>query len=177
MSDITTRHILKPETLAALDAEVFAGNLDALGHPPPPPLDPDGDPFGRGYAWLEEPGADSPFEVAYSSLRSKELADWYAVAGRDLRKIALGGSLAGGTDDQVFRGWVQGRFVALCEAAGTEGTETLAALRSAPAPDAEPVRSTAELLQARPEFGSLDPEQIVAAALIAFHWLKAGPPG
>lgn len=177
MSDISTRHILDPKTLADMDAEFLAGSYDRLSPPAAPPLDPSTDPFGRNYEWLDEPPAASRFEAAFVTLGGKGPADWYAVAGRDLRKIALAGSLAGGTDEQVFRAWVQDRFVPLCQAAGERGGETLAALRAAPPPDGETIRAAAELLQAVPEFSSLDPEQLVAAVLIASHWLKAVTPG
>lgn len=177
MSKITARHILSPDTLAEMDAEFLAGVYDQLGYPPAPELDPATDPFERNYDWLNEPQPGSPLEQSYVTLNTKSLPDWYAVAGRGLRKIALGGSLAGGTDDQVFRAWAENRFVSACQSAGPPGVETLAVMRAATELDADVVRRTAELLQSLPEYGRLDADQLVATSLIAFHWLKAGSSG
>jgi hypothetical protein len=176
MSRVATNHILDPETLAEMNAEFRAGAYDKLDYPPIPALDPAGDPFERNYEWLDEPAESSPLGKSYASMKVKELKDWYAVAGRDLRKAALGGSLAGGTDDQIIGSWAKIRFASLCQSAGEAGKNVLAAMSAAPAADENTILATAQMLQTIPEFSSFDPEQLVATALIAFHWQKANRP-
>jgi len=176
MSKIETRRIIDTETLAAMDAEFLAGAYDKLDYPEVPTLDLTSDPFERNFDWLNEPVEDTPIEKAFASMKRKELADWYAVAGRDLRKIALGGSLAGGTDDQVFGSWATNRFASLCKSAGAEGNSILATIGAAASPDSKIIQSIGSFLQSRPEFSKFEPEQIVATALIAFHWQKAAKP-
>lgn len=176
MSRIAANHILDAETLAEMNAEFRAGAYDKLDIPPIPALDPTGDPFERNYEWLNEPPESSPLVMAYASMKVMELRDWNAAAGRELRKVALGGSLAGGTDDQIIGSWAGQRFASLCQSAGEEGKNVLAAMSAASAADEQTILATARMLQSIPEFSGFEPEQLVATALIAFHWQKATRP-
>jgi hypothetical protein len=177
MSRNATRHILDPETLAAMDAEFRSGGFEKLNAPEVPPLDPANDPFERNFDWLNEPPGDTAFVTAFASLKLKGVADWFAVAGRDLRKVALGGSLAGGTDEQVLGSWATQRFVASCRSAGAEGESVLEAINAADVTGASAVEGVSRFLQSRPEFVNFEPDQIVATALIVIHFLKTPNPG
>ena len=169
----TTSKLLQndPETLKALDerflAEYAAGTLPEIDVPP---LDPASDPFGRGFDWLRAP--EMPYEAAIEKLAARKPDDWYRAGGAELRAAALAGSLAAGTDDQVYRAWAESRFLAVCHSDGDYGRDLLNRLQSDEPVDDDLVYGVATVLEAHPAFARLSHEQRVAAALIAIEAIR-----
>ena len=152
---------------AEFSADFRAGRLPDLN---PTPLDPATDPFGTGYAWLTTP--EPPFDAALGSLLPLPADVWYQVGGPELRTAALGGALASGTDAQIFRGWVDTQFVALCQTGGEDGLELLRTLRTERETSADTLHRVVMLLESVPTFAALGQDQLVAAALIVTTALR-----
>jgi len=153
-------------------AEYHAGTLPTVEVPP---LDPESDPFGRGYAWLKTPA--TPFDEAYYALVSLPPAEWSQRGGPELRRVALAGSLASGTDEELYRKWVRDQFTTLCLSAGEEGQELLQLLKAEGELTPAIVYDVAMVLESYPEYANLTAEQRIAAALIAVETLRPKPPG
>ena len=175
MSNMQTRHLLDPETLAAMDREFRAGAYDQLDYPEAPRLDPARDPFERNFEWLQEPRGAS-VDPTWSVIRSRSQAESTKEAGRVVRQITLAGNLAGGTDEQIFHTWVGAGFVALCFAAGANGESALAAARSNDQPVEARVESLVNWLKTRPEFQELPDDDRLAVAVAAVGHYSAPSP-
>jgi len=175
MSKIATRHIIDPETLAAMDAEFLAGAYDTLEYPEAPTLDPAADPFERNFEWLHEPQATT-VDSMVSFLRSRSRTEWANEAGRVVRNIALAGSLAGGTDEQIFRKWINEGFVALCFAAGSGGEAILAATTSNDEPIEARVVALVNWLKGQPKLQSLSDDDRFAVAVAAVEHFSPSSP-
>lgn len=166
MSKSATRHILDPDTLARMDAEFLSGAYDVMNAPVIPPLDPASDPFGRNFEWLNEPEAVEPIGVL-DLIRSRPATEWKKEAGRVVRELALGGSLAGSNDEQAFQKWIGEGFVALSLASGAAGEVALAAARSKENAVEVRVETITQWLARLPQFQRRSSEELLAVAIAA----------
>lgn len=175
MSRLNSHSVLRPDTLAALDASFHAGEFDTLTPLDVPQFDPESDPFGMDYSWLEAPhGAEA--QSVLSTIQSRTESEWRTEAGRVVREFALGGSLAGGTGEQVFQKWIDEGFVALCFAAGSKGEAALAHARSSEEPIETRIEALAEWFKTQPKFQTLKDEDRFAVAVAAIEHFAASSP-
>ena len=130
-------------------------------------------PFGEDVTWLNTPAR--PFDAAVGSLIHLPKSDWIEVGGPELRTAALGGAMAGGTDEQVFQTWAENQFVALCLADGDDGQALLDTIRTEPVLHDETIDRIAAILESVPRFAALSLDQRVAAALLTVEALKPKP--
>jgi len=175
MSKLTANHILDPETLAKMNAEFLAGAYDKLDFPEIPALDPASDPFERNFEWLNEPqGAKTESNLSLS--RKRPEGGWSKEAGRVVRQLALGGSLAGSNDSQIFRKWVEEGFYALCLAAGAKGEEALMVVRSTEKSSDDRVEFLSRWLATQPQFKQRTEEERLTVAIAAVEHFSNSPP-
>lgn len=116
-------------TLKRIDEEYLAGRVIESGESTLEPLDPKSDPFGMNYAWLGPPGEFMQEPETYPQMYSRSRADINRIAAAAIRRTALAGSIAGGTDDQIFQNWLGKGFVGLCHETGPSGVELLTKIR------------------------------------------------
>lgn len=135
-----------------------------------PPLDPSSDPFGRNFSWLT--GPRSPSELAFNSLCMLTPSELAQACGPELRRVALSGSLASGSDEAVLEKWAKENFVAFCHASGEEGEELLELLTTPGHLALNVVEAVTRLLDSYPPFEQLSLEQRTAAAIVAIRALR-----
>ncbi len=116
-------------TLKRIDEEYLAGRVMKSDESTLESLDPNSDPFGMNYAWLGPPGEFVQEPETYPQMYSRSQAANYRLAASALRRTALAGSLAGGTDAEIFQQWLGKGFVGLCHEAGPKGVELLETIR------------------------------------------------
>ena len=160
MSQIEARYILDKQTLAEMDAEFRAGAYDSISVPHIPVLDPATDPFQMNYEWLE-PVSDVA-EILPTCLQADPQSR-LKQAAHQMRSIATGGLLAGGTDQDIFVEWVNGAFMAQCSADGAD--HILEGFRQKRDVTAEVVESIIGILDKRPRFSTFSIEDKVNIAI------------
>lgn len=175
MSKINANHILGPDVLAEMNAEFHAGEFDKLEYPENPLLDPASDPFERNYDWLNPPPA-ATVDPVLSTIRGRSQAEWASQAGRAVRELALGGSLAGGNDAQVFDKWISEGFLALCLSTGDKGEAALAAARSQATSEVDRVLVIKDWLATLSQFAQrTEDERLAVAIAAALHFSIPAP--
>jgi len=159
--------------LKRIDDE-FIAKYDSIPSLDLQPLDPATDPFGRNYAWLKPPS--HPYDLAFDTYASQPASLWYQSGGSELRNAVLGGSLAAGTDEEIFQKWAKENFSTFCYASGEDGEDMLAMLKSEGALAQGVVYEIATMLESHPAFAGLSAEKRVIAAMIAIDTLRPQSP-
>jgi hypothetical protein len=158
--------ILSAAELEKLRTAINAGEYDHLKAPVPERLNPESDPFGVNFEWLDEPDAATPAERVYGTLGVRSESRWYLTVGSELRRIALEDRLASGSDEEIIRAWAVAEFPRICQLAGAEADSLLGQIRSARYPTRETTMAVHAILESVPEFAGMTLDQRVAAALI-----------
>ena len=172
MSKFDNGPILDEATLLRMNEEFRAGAYDQLEISPVVRLDPKSDPFGMDYEWLEPSRDSTDFVELYAAVLSQPSSERRRIASAAVRRTALTGSLAGGTDDQVFQKWLGQGFVGLCHEVGPTGVELLANIRKDTEVLSERVRGILTLFRETLPKGSFTSEEEITIASAIIHALK-----
>jgi hypothetical protein len=174
MSKFHNTPLLDEATLKQMDEEAQQGLNSASESLQLPTINPESDPFGMNYSWLDEP-APKAIEDAYLAFVKQPAIAWHRKVGAEFRQIALAGSLAAGSNPELFKKWSHETFGALCEAQGQGGEQLLENLRNSPERTSELVAQVVNVLKTDVRFASLDIERQVAAALIVIDAFAEQP--
>jgi hypothetical protein len=172
MSKFQNQPLLDEETLRSLDAEFQAGKFDDLVTPASKPIDPSRDPFGMNFEWLDPPELP-PEQKLIVTIQSRTHEEWSRLASETIRHYSLAGTLAGGTNEELFLNWVKAGFVALCYADGATGEATLASARNKDIPIEERVNVLSDWLNRHTQFSRLtEDEKLAISIALVNHFTK-----
>ena len=172
MPKFANEPLLDDATLKRMDDEFRTGAYDQIHLPPMTPVDPTNDPFGMDFEWLEPSPKSTDFLEVWSAVQSQPRSEWNRIAAESSRRSALGGTLAGGTDEQIFQRWAAEGFVGICYGAGQSGIELLTDIRGDREIIPERAESILTLFREQLPKTSLTMEEQVAVAMAIIQALK-----
>lgn len=150
------------------DSSAFPISFDMLG------LQPNDDPFGRGFDWLT--GPLPPFDQAYEGLVNAPPTAWARAVGPTLRAAGHSDALASATEDHLLARWARDEFPALCRQAGEEGAAVLRLVTRFGDRSRGLVEEVVTFLGRHPDLAGWGlPERVAAAlAVIEHHGPRGG---